>query len=195
MKRVSDKALTTYEYILKKFSDGMIPTVREICNDLGYKSTSTAHKILIELEEAGYISRESGLNRNIKVNVEKVLQVPVLGSVAAGEPIMAIQNIEGYIPFKARGYSYGDLFALNVKGESMTEIGILDGDIVVAKQTSYAYDGEIVVAMIDEEATVKRFYKKDGRFMLKAENKNFPPIIADEVTILGKVISCIRSYE
>lgn len=195
MKRISDKALTTYEYILKRFSDGIIPTVREICNDLGYKSTSTAHKILIELEEAGYISRENGLNRNIKVNVEKVLQVPVVGSVAAGEPITAIQNIEGYIPFKARGYGYGDLFALNVKGESMVEIGILDGDIVVAKQTSYAYDGEIVVAMIDEEATVKRFYKKDGRFMLKAENKNFSPIIVDEVTILGKVISCIRSYE
>ena len=195
MKRVSEKALATYEYILKRFSDGIIPTVREICNDLGYKSTSTAHKILLELEEAGYISRESGLNRNIKVNVEKVLQVPIVGSVAAGQPITAIQNIEGYIPFKARGYSYGDLFALNVKGDSMVEIGILDGDMVVAKQTSYAYDGEIVVAMLDEEATVKRFYKKDGRFMLKSENENFPPIISDEVTILGKVVSCIRSYE
>lgn len=195
MKRVSEKALDTYEYILKRFSDGITPTVREICNDLGYKSTSTAHKLLIELEEAGYITRESGLNRNIKVNVEKVIQVPVVGSVAAGMPITAIQNIEGYIPFKARGYSYGDLFALNVKGDSMVDIGILDGDLVIAKQTNYAYDGEIVVAMMDEEATVKRFYKKDGRFMLKAENKNFDPIIADEVTILGKVVSCIRSYE
>lgn len=195
MKRVSQKALITYEYILERSAEGVPPTVREICNELGFKSTSTAHKLLVELEESGYIVRESGLNRNIKVNTEKVLQVPIVGTVAAGRPITAIQNIEGYIPFKARGYSYGDLFALNVKGDSMKNIGILDGDMVVAKQSTYALDGEIVVAMIHGEATVKRFYKKGGQFMLKAENENYEPIICDEVTILGKVVSCMRFYE
>jgi len=195
MKRISAKALATYEYILERSAEGVPPTVREICNDLGYKSTSTAHKLLVELEESGYIDRESGLNRNIKVNTEKVLQVPVVGTVAAGRPITAIQNVEGYIPFKARGYSYGDLFALNIKGDSMINIGILDGDMVVAKQSNYADDGEIVVAMIEDEATVKRFYKREGRFMLKPENNDYEPIMCDEVAILGKVIACIRSYE
>ena len=195
MKAVSEKALTVYEYILERSTEGVPPTVREICMELGFKSTSTAHKFLVELEDAGYIVRESGLNRNIRINVEKVLQVPVVGNVAAGQPITAIQNIEGYIPYKARGYSYGDLFALNVKGDSMENIGIMHGDIVVAKVASYAEDGEIVVAMIEDEATVKRFYKVNGHFELKPENDKYEPIVCDEVTILGRIVACIRSYE
>lgn len=195
MKTVSEKALKVYDYILERSSDGVPPTVREICNELGFKSTSTAHKFLVELEHAGYIVRENGLNRNIRVNVEKVLQVPVVGNVAAGQPITAVQNIEGYIPYKARGYSYGDLFALNVRGDSMINIGILDGDIVIAKVVSYADDGEIVVAMVEDEATVKRFYKRGGHFELRPENDSYEPIICDEVTILGRIVACIRSYE
>lgn len=195
MKTVSEKALKVYDYILERSSDGVPPSVREICNDLGFKSTSTAHKFLVELEKAGYIVRENGLNRNIRVNVEKVLQVPVIGNVAAGQPITAIQNVEGYIPYKARGYSYGDLFALNVRGDSMMNIGIMDGDIVIAKAVSYADDGEIVVAMVEEEATVKRFYKRSGHFELRPENDRYEPIICEEVMILGRIVACIRSYE
>lgn len=195
MKTVSEKALKVYDYILERSIDGVPPSVREICNELGFKSTSTAHKFLVELEQAGYIVRGNGLNRNIRVNVEKVLQVPIVGNVAAGQPITAIQNVEGYIPYKARGYSYGDLFALNVRGDSMINVGILDGDIVVAKSLSYAEDGEIVVAMVEEEATVKRFYKTNGHFELRPENDRYEPIICDEVTILGKIVACIRSYE
>ncbi|MFA9380134.1 MAG: transcriptional repressor LexA [Acetanaerobacterium sp.] len=195
MRTVSATALKIYEYIVDRACEGVPPSVREICNELSIKSTSTVHKYLKELEMAGYIEREFNQNRSIRINAEKVLQVPVLGNVAAGEPILAVENIEGYVPFKAKGYRPWDLFALNIRGDSMEECGILDGDIVVARKTTYADNGQIVVAMVDDSATVKRFYKEHGHFRLQPENAAYEPIIVDEVVILGRVIACIRMYE
>ncbi len=195
MRSVSATALKIYEYIVERACEGVPPSVREICNELDIKSTSTVHKYLKELETAGYIEREFNQNRSIRINAEKVLQVPVVGNVAAGMPILAIENIEGYVPFKAKGYGAWDLFALNVRGDSMQSCGILDGDVVIARKTTYAENGEIVVALVDDSATVKRFYKEHGHFRLQPENDDYEPIILDEVSILGRVIACIRMYE
>ncbi|SDN76637.1 transcriptional repressor LexA [Acetanaerobacterium elongatum] len=195
MRTVSVTALRVYEYIVERAADGVPPSVREICTELQIKSTSTVHKYLKELESAGYIEREYNQNRSIKINTEKVLQVPILGNVAAGTPILAIENIEGYVPFRAKGYRSGDLFALNVRGDSMIECGILDGDIVIARKTTYADNGEIVVALLDDSATVKRFFKEKGHFRLQPENERLQPIIVNEVAILGRVIANVRLYE
>ncbi len=195
MRSVSATALKIYEYIVDRACEGVPPSVREICIELDIKSTSTVHKYLKELETAGYIEREFNQNRSIRINAEKVLQVPIVGNVAAGQPILAVENIEGYVPFKAKGYRPWDLFALNVRGDSMQDCGILDGDVVIAKKTTYAQNGEIVVALLDDSATVKRFYKEHGHFRLQPENDAYEPIVVDEVSILGRVIACIRMYE
>lgn len=195
MNSLSSTALKIYDYLVERASDGIPPSVREICSELNIKSTSTVHKYLKELEAAGYIERSFNQNRCIKLNTERVLQVPVMGNVAAGYPITAIENIESYVPYGGSRYSAKDLFALNVRGESMMNIGILDGDIIVARKTPTAENGEIVVAMVGDEATVKRFYKENGHFRLQPENDAFEPIIVDSVVILGKVVACIRNYE
>ena len=158
----------------------MPPSVREICAATGLRSTSTVHSHLKSLEALGYITRDAGLNRSIHiVGASAAKQVPILGKVTAGLPILAVEDIEGYIP-------YPDL--------SMINAGILDGDYVIAEKTPVAENGEIVVGMIGDEATVKRFYKEKGTFRLQPENPDFEPIISDEITILGKVIAVIRYY-
>lgn len=191
---LSQKEKEILEYIISRSEYGVPPSVREICAELGYKSTSTAHKYLTLLEEKGYLEKQSGKNRSIKLRGESSVQVPLLGTVAAGQPILAVEQIEEYIPVKTN-YSGKDLFALRVKGESMIEAGILNGDIIVARKTPTATNGEIVVAMIEDEATVKRFFKEDNRFRLQPENSSMGPIYTDHVDILGKVISVFRSYE
>ena len=183
------------EEILKK---GYPPTVREIGTAVGLKSTSSVQGNLDALEKAGYITRDPGLKRNIHLNVglpeTKTTQVPLLGTVTAGQPILAVEDIEEYIPFKARSGDAKDLFALRVKGESMINAGILDGDVIVAKRVSTAYNGEIVVALIEDEATVKTFYKENDEFRLQPENDYMEPIICDEVAILGRVVASMRYY-
>lgn len=192
--QLSKKEKEILEYIIDRAESGVPPSVREICAALGYKSTSTAHKYLTLLEEKGYLEKQSGKNRSIKLRGEGFVQVPLLGTVAAGQPILAMEQIEDYIPIKTN-YSSKDLFALRVKGESMVEAGILNGDIIIARQTPSAMDGEIVVALIEDEATVKRFFKEKNRFRLQPENSTMEPIYTDHVAILGKVISVFRSYE
>lgn len=192
--QLSKKEKEILEYIIDRAESGVPPSVREICAALGYKSTSTAHKYLTLLEEKGYLEKQSGKNRSIKLRGEGFVQVPLLGTVAAGQPILAMEQIEDYIPIKTN-YSSKDLFALRVKGESMVEAGILNGDIIIARQTPSAMDGEIVVALIEDEATVKRFFKEKNRFRLQPENSTMEPIYTDHVKILGKVISVFRSYE
>ncbi len=191
---LSQKERDILEYIIQRSQSSVPPSVREICAALGYKSTSTAHKYLSMLEEKGYLQKENGKNRSIKLKGDSSVQVPLLGTVAAGQPILAVEQIEDYIPVKTH-YSGKDLFALRVEGESMISIGILPDDIIVARKTPTANNGEIVVAMVDDGATVKRFFKEDGRYRLQPENPTMEPIYADEVTILGKVISVFRSYE
>lgn len=195
MKPLGKSQQKIYDYIKECSIDGHVPSVRELCQATGLKSTSTVHLHLQKLEERGLIEREPGLNRCIKIKgTEHSAQVPVLGRVTAGLPIQAIENIEGYVPVSESIRRGRELFALRVMGESMINAGIFDGDIIIVNRTPVAENGAIVVAMIDDEATVKRFYKENGHFRLQPENDAFEPIIADEVVLLGTVVTLIRNY-
>lgn len=195
MKPLSKSQQAIFNYLKQCANEGRTPSVREIGEATGLKSTSTVHHHLGALEEKGLIEREHGLNRCIRiVGEERNVNVPLVGSVAAGYPILAVEEVEAYIPIPESLSRGRELFALNVKGESMIKAGIFDGDIVIVHRTPVATNGEIVVALIEDEATVKRFYKENGHFRLQPENDNFEPIIVDEVTILGKVISLIRYF-
>lgn len=196
MKKLNSSQEKILKYLRETINEGVPPSVREICAATGLRSTSTVHAHLKVLEEQGYITRDEGLNRSIRINGagDKTTQVPVVGRVTAGLPILAFEEITGYIPFSEKKRAGRELFALNVTGESMRDIGILDGDIVICEKTPVAENGDIVVAMIDDEATVKSFYKENGVFRLQPHNPDFEPIIADEVTILGKVIALHREY-
>ncbi len=182
-----------YDYLIKTLPSGVPPTVREICRATGLRSTSTVHAHLKTLERLGYISRDAGLNRSIHIaGTEPTSQVPVLGRVTAGMPILAVEDIEGYLPFPQK--SGKELFALHVMGLSMRDAGILDGDYVVVERTPTADDGEIVVAMIDEEATVKRLFREPDGIRLQPENPDFEPIYSDNASLLGRVIAVLRYY-
>ena len=181
--------------------DGYAPAVRDICHALGIRSTSTVHGYLHRLNEKGYLqlasrkSRALRLESNGEEGGEQTRRVPILGRVTAGAPILAIENYDGYVDFPTvmtRGRS--NLFALRVMGESMIEAGILNGDIVIVESMQYADDGDIVVAMIEDEATVKRFFRDNGRIRLQPANSAMKPIYAPEVTVLGKVIANFRFY-
>ena len=182
------------DYLKKSAAENRSPSVREICEATGLKSTSTVHSHLNVLEENGYITRSGG-HRSIRMSDdEPSVSVPVIGRVTAGLPIYAFEEVTGHIPFPSAKAAGRELFALNVTGESMRDIGILDGDIVVCEKTPSAENGDIVVALIGDEATVKSFYKEDGHFRLQPHNPDFEPIITDELSILGKVISLYREY-
>lgn len=195
MKPLTKKQQAVYDYLVECTEQSRVPSVREICKDVGLKSTSTAHLYLKALEEHGLIERDAGLNRCIRVVGEvSAKSVPVLGQVAAGNPIVAIEDVECYIPVDKSLSRGKELFALRVKGESMLNAGILPDDILVVERTPVVENGEIAVALVDDSATVKTFYKEDGHFRLQPENDAYEPIIVDEVIILGKVISLVRNY-
>lgn len=184
-----------YDYLKSRTQNGLPPTVREICAATGLKSTSSVHAHLRTLEREGYISRDAGLNRAIHLTGEQpTVQVPILGRVAAGQPILAVEDVEGYVPFSPPHQNGEDYFALNVRGDSMKDAGILNGDIVVAVKTPTALDGEIVVALIEDEATVKRLYREKDRVRLQPENPAYQPIYATDVAVLGKVVAVFRYY-
>ena len=182
--------------ILKK---GYPPTVREICETVHLKSTSSVHSHLETLEKNGYIRRDPTKPRAIEVvddtfglTRREMVQVPVIGTVAAGQPILAAENIESYFPFPAEMLPNKETYMLHVKGESMVNAGILDGDQILCTVDSTAENGDIVVALVNDSATVKRFYKENGHFRLQPENDAMDPIITDHVEILGKVIGLFR---
>lgn len=182
-----------YDFLVKTMPSGVPPTVREICAATGLRSTSTVHAHLKTLEKLGYISRDAGLNRSIRIEgSQPAAQVPILGRVTAGLPILAVQDIEGYLPFPQKEGK--ELFALHVVGFSMRDAGILDGDYVVAERTPTANDGEIVVAMIDDEATVKRLFREPEGIRLQPENPDFQPIYSNTASVLGRVIAVMRYY-
>ncbi len=191
---LTDKQLKVYNYLVKKISEGIPPTVREICTALSIKSTSTVHAILGALEDGGYIYRDPKYSRAIRIEgTEMTAQVPVLGRVTAGQPILAVEEIEDYIPFSTN--SSEGLFALRVVGLSMKNIGILDGDIVIAQRDAYVREGDIVIGMDGDEATVKRYLKdKNGTVIFMPENEDFEPIYPENPSILGKVIGSYRRY-
>ncbi|MBN2248290.1 MAG: transcriptional repressor LexA [Coriobacteriia bacterium] len=183
---------------------GFPPSVREIGEAVGLSSSSTVHSHLAALEAKGLLRRDPSKPRALEVldyrdtergiDYERVQAVPLVGQVAAGFPILASENIEATLPLPA-SFAGEDTFVLRVKGESMIDAGILDGDFVVVRQQSTASNGEIVVAMIDEEATVKRFFREDGRVRLQPENRSMEPLYADEhadFAILGKVVALFR---
>ena len=195
MKPLTKSQQKIYDFLKDRSQYGIPPSVREICAATGLKSTSTVHAHLKALENLGYISRDAGLNRAIHIEgCEQTAQVPILGKVTAGLPILAVEEIQGYLPITASQQRGRELFALTVQGESMKNAGILDGDYVVVERTPTARDGDIVVALIEDEATVKRLYRETDCVRLQPENDAFEPIYAKEVIILGKVGSVVRYY-
>ena len=202
MKPLTKSQQKVYDIIVEGAAEGRIPSVRELCTATGFKSTSTVAYHLRALEERGLIEREEGLNRCIRLKNDKpAARIPLLGRVTAGQPILAVQDIESYIPVPQEISKNRELFGLRVVGESMINAGILDGDIIIVHRTPVAENGDIVVAMVEDEAsgegsaTVKRFYKENGHYRLQPENDAFEPIIVDSVVLLGKVVTLIRNYE
>lgn len=198
--RITPKQQEILEYIketvLKK---GYPPAVREICEAVHLKSTSSVHSHLETLEKNGYIRRDPTKPRTIEIiddefNLARreVVNVPMLGTVAAGQPILASENIEDYFPIPVSMLPNADVFMLKVKGESMINAGILDGDRVVVRMQNTADNGDMVVALLDDSSTVKTYYREDGYYRLQPENDTMDPIIVDEVQILGKVIGVFR---
>ena len=198
--KITPKQQEILEYIkntiLKK---GYPPAVREICEAVHLKSTSSVHSHLETLERNGYIRRDPTKPRTIEIiddcfNLARreVVNVPLLGTVAAGMPLLAQENIENYFPIPTEMLPDKEVFMLRVKGDSMIEAGIFNGDLIFVEKTVTAENGEIVVALLDDSATVKRFYKENGHYRLQPENASMEPIIVDEVQILGKVFGLFR---
>ncbi|MDD6734241.1 MAG: transcriptional repressor LexA [Lachnospiraceae bacterium] len=184
------------EEILKK---GYPPTVREICETVHLKSTSSVHAHLETLEKNGYIRRDPTKPRAIEIVDDsfqsvrtEMTSIPIVGTVAAGQPILASENISGFFPMPVDMVPNSETFALKVKGDSMINIGIFSGDTVFVEKCSTARNGDVVVALVDDSATVKTFYKEGGHFRLQPENDTMDPIIVDEVQILGKVFGVFR---
>lgn len=185
-----------YDYIKDSIDRcGYAPSVRDIMSDLGFRSTSTVHSYLTRLDELGVIRKEGGKSRALHIESSSD-KIPLIGKVTAGKPILAEEDFEGYIGFDASAFGYrrNDLFALRIKGSSMINAGIMNGDVVIVEKRDFAENGEIVVAMIGNEATVKRFFREEGRYRLQPENNSMKPIFCDNITILGKVIASIRVY-
>ena len=192
---LNDKEIAVFNFIKSRISEGISPSVREIMDAMNFKSTSTAHRYIGRLVEEGLIEKTGNLKRTLRLPNSSAVSVPIIGTVTAGQPITAYEDITGYIGFEAPGADPEKLFALKIRGESMINAGILDGDIVIVESTSYAENNDIVVAFIDgEDATVKRFFKEKGHYRLQPENDLMEPIILDEVEILGKVIGLKRYY-
>ena len=198
--RITKKQKEILDYIkLQILNKGYPPSVRDICEAVNLKSTSSVHAHLETLEKNGYIRRDPTKPRAIEIiddtfnlTRREVVNVPLVGKVAAGEPLLAVENVVSYFPIPAEYMPNQEIFMLTVKGESMINAGIFDGDhIIVSKQNS-ANNGEIVVALVDDSATVKRFYKEDGHIRLQPENDTMDPIIVSDCEILGKVIGLIR---
>lgn len=197
---ITEKQSEILEYIKAQILErGFPPAVREICEAVHLKSTSSVHSHLETLEKNGYIRRDPTKPRAIEILDEsfnltrrEMTQVPIIGRVAAGEPLLAEQNIEDYFPIPVARLPNNQTFLLRVRGDSMVNVGILDGDYILVEQRPTAENGEIVVALVEDGATVKRFFKEDGHYRLQPENDSMDPIIVDEVTVLGKMIGLLR---
>ena len=200
--KLSEKQREILEYIKKEIlNKGYPPAVREICEAVGLKSTSSVHAHLETLEKNGYIRKDPTKPRAIEViddtfnlTRREMVNVPVIGRVAAGEPLLAVENVENYFPIPVEMMPNAEAFMLNVKGESMINAGILDGDQILVQKQSDAQNGAIVVALVEDSATVKTFYKEDGYYRLQPENDTMDPIIVENCEILGKVFGVFRFF-
>lgn len=201
--KISSKQREILEFIKNEIlNKGYPPAVRDICEAVGLKSTSSVHAHLETLEKNGYIRRDPTKPRaieivddNFNLTRREVVNVPLVGTVAAGQPLLAVENVESYFPIPAECLPNKQTFMLKVKGRSMIQAGILDGDEVLVEQQNEARNGEIVVALVDDSATVKTFYREDGHIRLQPENDSMDPIIIgpeQNIQILGKVIGVFR---
>lgn len=201
--KISAKQKEILEYIKEEIlKRGYPPAVREICDAVNLKSTSSVHSHLETLEKNGYIRRDPTKPRAIEICDDsfqmvrtEMVNIPVVGQVAAGIPILAEENIDSYFPVPAEFVPSGTSFILKVKGDSMINVGIFSGDQIFVESCNTAHNGDLVVAMIDDSATVKTFYKEDGHIRLQPENDTMDPIIVDDCTILGKVYGVFRLYK
>lgn len=204
--KITPKQQEILEFIKESILNrGYPPAVREICEAVHLKSTSSVHSHLETMEKNGYIRRDPTKPRaieiiddNFNLTRRELVNVPIVGTVTAGEPILAVENIEGYFPISPEFLKNKQTFMLKVKGESMINAGIFSGDYILVEETPTASDGEIVVALVEDSVTVKRFYKEDGYFRLQPENDAMEPIIVPQNTpfsIVGKVIGLFRIFK
>lgn len=198
MTQLTDREKQVLDYISECFAQtGYSPSVRDIMGAVGFGSTATVYAYIEKLIEKGYLKKDPNKSRSLRPeSASPTYRVPVLGSVRAGQPIYAYEEPDGYVTFCSDGRKFpaDSLFALKIIGTSMIKAGIMDGDTVIVQKCEYAENGEIVVALIEDEATVKTFYKENGHYRLQPENDTMKPIIVDQVEILGKVVSNIRYY-
>lgn len=200
--KISAKQREILEYIKQEIlNKGYPPAVREICEAVHLKSTSSVHSHLETLEKNGYIRRDPTKPRaieimddNFNLTRREVVNVPLIGKVAAGQPLLAVENVETYFPIPAEFMPNVESFMLKVRGESMINAGIFDGDNILVEKQSTARNGDMVVALVDDSATVKTFYKEDGHYRLQPENDNMDPIIVQDCQILGKVFGVFRFF-
>ncbi len=195
MKKLDSKVLSVYEFAVDYVREnGFPPSVREICAKLNIKSTATAYSYLEKLKSRGYLEKSPQKKRAFTLvnRPEDFKRVPLLGTIRAGEPIYAVENLEGYYPLPKEFDTGGDEFALKVTGNSMINAGIFENDIIIVNRQNVANNGEIVVALVDDTATVKRFFKKNGKFILHPENDELDDIIVDDLLILGVVKGLMR---
>ena len=200
--KITQKQLEILEYIKQQILErGYPPAVREICDAVHLKSTSSVHSHLETLEKNGYIRRDPTKPRAIEICDDsfqlvrhEMASIPIVGTVAAGQPILAAENIEGYFPLPVEFVPNAETFILKVKGESMINAGIFSGDQIFVEKCNSARNGDMVVALVDDSATVKTFYKENGHIRLQPENDDMDPIIVDECEILGKVFGVFRLY-
>ena len=203
--KATDKQQRVLNYVKEQIKEkGYAPSVREICKALDLKSTSTVHGYLARLKKKGLIAKDDMKSRTIQMidengNIQKpfftskeMVDVPIVGKVTAGQPILAVENIEDSFPLPLEFTGAAETFMLKVKGESMIDAGILDGDLILVKKQSEASNGDIVVALIEDEATVKKFYKENGHIRLQPQNQFMQPIIVPTCSILGKVVGVFR---
>lgn len=192
-----NKLIKVMDYI-RKFSEenGYTPSVREIGAQCGIKSTATVHSYIARLQDKGYLTKTDNKKRSVSLSRSSGVSVPLIGTVTAGQPIFAYENYEDYYTFPAGEFKGDDLFMLRVQGTSMIDAGIMNGDKIVVRRQNTAENGEIIVALIEDEATVKRFFKKDGKIVLHPENEALADMIFEpnEVSILGKVVGLMRTY-
>lgn len=203
--KLNDKVQKVLDFVNKQVDEnGYPPSVREICKAVGLKSTSTAHSYILKLEKMGLIKKDPSKPRalkllkknqtkNLSTDSQEIVHVPIIGKVTAGQPILAIENIEDTFPIPVEYLQNSEAFMLRVSGDSMIEAGIFDNDFIIVNKQSIAKNGDIVVALIEDEATVKTFYKENNQIRLQPQNKLYQPIIANEhLQILGKVIGIFR---
>ncbi len=197
MRSTEEKINSVYNFTVKFIKDnGFPPSVREICAKLNIKSTATAYSYIERLKERGLIEKSPLKKRALSLSqqVKDFKEIPLLGTIRAGEPIFAVENLEGYYPIPDEFSTGGEEFALKVKGDSMINAGIYENDVIIVNRQNVAHNGEIVVALVDDSATVKRFYKKDGKIILHPENDALQDMIFDNVILLGVVKGLMRKF-